>query len=77
MGIKDMAEKAKEAITGAAGKARGVVGDAAEAVVDKVDDVSGGKVPDAVKKAVDKIDGEDETGADEEGSEDDEAGDEG
>ena len=46
-------------------KTRGVVGNAAEAVVDKVDDVSGGRVPDAVKSAVDKIDGEDETSEEE------------
>lgn len=71
MGIKDFADKAKDAVTDAADKAmdvagdaidktRDVVGNAAEAVVDKVDDVSGGRVPDAVKNAIDKIDGEDE-----------------
>jgi hypothetical protein len=43
MGIKDFADKAKDAL-----------GD----VVDKVDDATGGKVPDAVKNAVDKVDGE-------------------
>jgi hypothetical protein len=32
---------------------------AAEKAVDVVDDKSGGKVPDAVKNAVDKIDGKD------------------
>ena len=36
----------------------------AEAAVEKVDDMTGGKVPDAVKDAVDKVDGEDERGDD-------------
>jgi hypothetical protein len=31
---------------------------------DKVDDMTGGKVPDSVKDAVDKIDGEDERSGD-------------
>lgn len=56
MGIKELADKAKNALSGARGK----VGDVAEAAVDKVDDMTGGKVPDAVKNAVDKIDGETE-----------------
>lgn len=44
---KDMAEDARDKI-----------GDAAEAAVEKVDEMTGGKVPDAIKDAVDKIDGE-------------------
>jgi hypothetical protein len=32
--------------------------DMAETAVDKVDDMTGGKIPDAVHDAVDKIDGE-------------------
>jgi ElaB/YqjD/DUF883 family membrane-anchored ribosome-binding protein len=70
-GIKDFADKAKDALGDVADKAgdaaesvRDKVGDAAEAAVDKVDDMTGGKVPDAVKNAVDKIDGEIEQGDD-------------
>ena len=62
MGLFD---KAKEAAEGAIDKAkeaaegaRDMAGNAAEAVVGKVDDMTGGKVPDAIKDAVDKIDGE-------------------
>ena len=58
MGIKDFADKARDAMGGVRGK----VGGAAEAAVDKIDDMTGGKVPEAVKAAVDKIDGDaDET----------------
>ena len=55
---KDAAEGAMDKAKDAAEGARDVVGNAAEAVVDKVDDMTGGKVPDAIKNAVDKIDGE-------------------
>ncbi len=62
MGLFD---KAKEAAEGAMDKAkdaaegaRDMAENAAEAVVNKVDDMTGGKVPDAIKDAVDKIDGE-------------------
>jgi uncharacterized protein YjbJ (UPF0337 family) len=107
MGIKEMADKAKEAAGEAAGKAKEAageaagkakeaagdmaekagglagtvrhrVGGAAEAVVGKVDEMSGGRIPESVKHAVDKLDGavdeadEDEstdpTGDDSEGS---------
>ena len=53
MGIFD---KAKDAL----GDVREKAEDVAEKVVDKVDDMTGGKVPDAVKNIVDKIDGEDD-----------------
>ena len=62
----DAAEKAMDVAGDAVDKTREVVGNAAEAVVDKVDDVSGGRVPDAVKGAVDKIDGDTDEGGDEE-----------
>lgn len=65
MGIKEFADKAKARLGGAAEKAgdaadvvRDKVGHAAEAAVDKVDDMTGGKVPDSVKNVVDKIDGD-------------------
>ncbi len=56
----DVGEKAKDL----AGDARDAVGNAAEAATEKIDDATGGKVPDSVKKVVDKIDGEDETPGD-------------
>jgi len=55
---KDAAEGAMDKAKDAAEGARDVVGNAAESVVDKVDDMTGGKVPDMIKDAVDKIDGE-------------------
>ena len=51
MGLFDKAKDAAES-------ARDAVGNAAEAAVEKVDDMTGGKVPDVVKDVVDKIDGE-------------------
>lgn len=59
---KDAAEGAMDKAKDAAEGARDVVGNAAEGLVEKVDDMTGGKVPDAIKEAVDKIDGEDEIG---------------
>lgn len=56
MGLKDMADKAKDALE----DVRDTAGDLAEKAVDKIDDATGGKVPDAVKDIVDKIDGDDE-----------------
>lgn len=54
VGIKDFSDKAKDAL----GEVREKAEDVAAKVVDKVDDATGGKVPDSVKDAVDKIDGE-------------------
>jgi len=54
----DAAGKAMDVAGDAVEKARDVAGSAAETAVGKVDDMTGGKVPDAVKNAVDKIDGE-------------------
>ncbi len=64
MGLKDFADKAKDAL----GDAREKIEDVAEAAVDKVDDMTGGKVPDKVKDLVDKIDGEDDDAAEGAGS---------
>lgn len=47
-------DKAKDAIKDVAEK----VEDVTDKVVDVIDEKTGGKVPDAVKNAVDKIDGE-------------------
>ncbi len=63
----DVAEKAKDVAGDAVDKTREAVGNAAEAVVDKVDDLTGGRVPEAIKEAVDRTDDEaDHGGADEE-----------
>lgn len=57
MDFKKVTDQAKDAIDTAREKAE----DLAEQAVHKVDEVTGGKVPDAVKKAVDKIDSKDDT----------------
>ncbi|MBP7929822.1 MAG: hypothetical protein KAZ88_04015 [Acidimicrobiia bacterium] len=56
MDFKDLADKAK-------GVDRDQIEDLATKAVDKVDEMTGGKVPDKVKDLVDKIDGVDDQAA--------------